>query len=186
MAFPINSIAVFCGSRKGSLPEYSDAAQQLGEFLANNEITLVYGGSKTGLMGILASTVLLNDGEAIGIMPEFMVGHEKIQPGLTDMIIVDTLQERKLKMERFSDCSISLPGGFGTMDELFEMLTWSQLNLHKKPIGLWNVHNYYDDLLSFLDNMIHKEFLLPQTRELLITSSDLEELVNEIGSRLKT
>lgn len=172
----MKSISVFCGSSKGDKPEFEQAAKLLGEFLAIKGIRLVYGGGKVGLMGIVANAVLEHGGEVIGVIPQFMMPKEVAHEGLTELVLVDSMHTRKLKMFELSDGIIALPGGFGTLDELFEVLTWAQLGLHQKPIGLLNIANYYDSLLSFIDHIEDRQFLKSDNKHLLLSSPSLEDL----------
>jgi len=172
----LKSISVFCGSSKGDLPEFEQAAHNLGLFLAKNNIRLVYGGGKVGLMGVVANAVLHAGGKVTGVIPEFMMPKEVAHEGLTELILVDSMHSRKLKMFELSDGIIALPGGFGTLDELFEILTWAQLGLHQKPTGLLNVANYYDHLLTFIDNIEDRQFLKSDNKHLLLSSPSLEDL----------
>src|SRR5882672_4291706 len=152
-------IVVYCGSSFGTESVYQEQAYATGVTLARLNIGLVYGGARVGLMGAVADGALAHGGEVIGVLPRFLSGKELGHAGLTDLILVDTMHERKLKMHELSDGVIALPGGFGTLEELFEMVTWGQLGLHKKPVGLLNVAGFYDELLSFIQTMVDKGFL---------------------------
>ncbi|HET8809811.1 MAG TPA: TIGR00730 family Rossman fold protein, partial [Flavobacteriaceae bacterium] len=147
MKITFTSIAVFCGSSVGNDPKISEDAYELGKIMAQRKITLIYGGSKLGLMGQVAKGVLENGGKAIGVIPGFLKTKEVAHEGLTELIVTKNMHDRKLKMQELSDGMIALPGGFGTMEEFFEILTWAQLGLHQKPIGLLNSASFYDDLL---------------------------------------
>ena len=144
----INSICVFCGSSEGNDIAIIEAAEKLGKKLATNNITLIYGASKIGIMGVVAKSLLESKGEVIGIIPEFLKKKELVHLGLSKLITTQNMHERKLKMQELGDGFIALPGGMGTLEELFEILTWLQLGLHSKPIGLLNINNFYDDLLK--------------------------------------
>lgn len=174
----IKSILVYCGSAKGNNTAYTEAAQRLGSVLAANKIQLIYGGGSIGLMGVVADTVMKNRGEVIGVIPKFLNVKEVGHGGLTSLIEVSSMHERKAKMEEMCDAVIAIPGGYGTLDELFEILTWSQLGLHKKPIGILNVNGYFNGLIAQLDTMVKEGFLSPANRRLLIESDDVTELLN--------
>ena len=169
-------ICVFCGSSPGSQPEYRACAEQLGAELTRRKIGLVYGGGNVGLMGAIADSVLEAGGEAIGVIPEHLMTREIGHDRLTKLHIVRSMHERKALMADLSDAFIALPGGFGTLEEFFEVLTWSQLGLHAKPCGIVNALGYYAPLLRMLDHAVDERFLKPQNRALLIareTPSDL-------------
>ncbi|STQ90774.1 LOG family protein [Iodobacter fluviatilis] len=155
----MKSIAVFCGARHGLRPEFTAAARELGALLAEREITLVYGGGHIGLMGEVATACLNAGGQVIGVIPEFMVERELALESCTELIVVDSMHSRKAKMAELADGFIAMAGGFGTLDEVFEILTWSQIGLHAKPVGLLNTANYYDALTKFLEGAIAAGFL---------------------------
>jgi hypothetical protein len=173
----MESIAVFCASGIGKRPIYRDKAYEFGKFLAKKGKRLVYGGSQLGLMGAVADGVLEGGGEAIGVLPRFMSNKEIAHLNLSELIMVDSMHERKLKMHELSDAVVTLPGGFGTFEELFEMLTWAQLGLHKKPIGILNVEGYYNPLKEMIDHMLAEGLLKPENESLFIMSSSQEELI---------
>jgi len=152
-------VCVFAGSSAGRNPLYVDAAKELGRVLASRRIGLVYGGARVGLMGAVADAVLAAGGEAVGVIPRALVDKEIAHGGLTELRIVGSMHERKAMMEELSDAFIALPGGWGTLDEMFEILTWAQLGLHQKPCGVLNVHGYFDRLLSFLDHTMDQGFV---------------------------
>ena len=174
-------IVVFCGSSSGTDPVYEAKAYETGVLLARLGIGLVYGGAKVGLMGAVADGALANGGEVIGVLPRFLSGKELGHKGLTDLVIVDTMHERKTKMNELSDGVIGLPGGFGTMEELFEMLTWGQLGLHKKPVGILNVAGFYDELINFTQTMVDKGFLKVENRDMLLFADTIEELLTKMS-----
>ncbi|HCD9235172.1 TIGR00730 family Rossman fold protein [Elizabethkingia anophelis] len=174
----INRITVFCGSSLGTEAVYEKQAYELGVTLAKQNIGLVYGGANVGLMGAVANGVIENGGEAIGVLPYFLKGKEIAHENLTELILVDTMHERKAKMNELSDGVISLPGGFGTLEELFEMITWAQLGLHQKPIGVLNINGFYTELLAFVQTMVSKGFLKEINKEMLLTSDSTDELLN--------
>lgn len=176
----INSICVYCGSSPGNDPEIIDQAQQLGNLLADREITLVYGAAKIGVMGAVAQGSLEKGGKVIGVIPEFLKIKEVVHTGLTELIVNETMHERKMKLQELSDGFITLPGGFGTMEELFEVLTWSQLALHQKPVGMLNVNGFYDDLLSALEKMVEKGFLKQENLDILLVDTSIEGLLDQM------
>ena len=170
-------ICVFCGSSAGSQPEYRACAQQLGAELTRRKIGLVYGGGNVGLMGAIADSVLEAGGEAIGVIPEHLMTREIGHKRLTKLHIVHSMHERKALMADLSDAFIALPGGFGTLEEFCEVLTWSQLGLHAKPCGIVNVLGYYTPLLAMLDHAVQERFLKPQNRALVLASDTPLELL---------
>ncbi len=174
----MKSICVFCGANFNGDPLLKQAVEQLAEIMVNRGITLVYGGGKVGVMGILADAVLSMDGEAIGVIPQFLVEKEVAHTGLTELHVVENMHQRKQLMNDLCDGIIMLPGGFGTLEEFFEVLTWLQLGLHNHPVGILNVNGFYDLLLQQLDLMVEQRFLKPANRKLVITSGDAIELVN--------
>ena len=173
-------ITVFCGSSSGTEEIYTEQATQLGETLAKRNIELIYGGAKVGLMGAVADGVLSQDGKVIGVLPNFLRSKEIAHPKLTELILVDTMHERKTKMNDLSDGVIALPGGFGTLDELFEMLTWGQLGLHKKPIAILNVDGYYDALITFVQIMTGKGLLKEVNQQMLLVSDTIDDLLEKM------
>ena len=178
----MNKLTVFCASSPGFDPKYVQSAQAVGRFLAAQNITLVYGGGCVGLMGALADTVLEMGGEAIGVIPRFLMDLEVGHRGLTELIIVESMHERKLKMAELCDGVIALPGGFGTLEELIEMLTWSQLALHRKPIGILNTGGYYHFLRQFFNHMVDEGLLKEVNRDLAIFDEDIERLYQKMSS----
>ena len=170
-------IAVYCGSNKGVRPEYASAAQALGGQLARERIELVYGGGKVGLMGILADAVLAHGGHVIGVIPEQLVSREVAHEKLPDLRIVKTMHERKALMAELADGFIALPGGFGTYEEFFEILTWAQLGWHHKPFGLLDVAGFYRQLQEFLDHSRNEGFIRPQNRALVLVEEDAEKML---------
>lgn len=173
----MKNIAVFCGSNTGNSPEFKQAAYELGSKLADNNIGLIYGGAKVGLMGAAADGVLDNGGRAVGVLPGFLKAKELEHSRLSDIIIVETMHERKAKMYEMSDGIITLPGGFGTLDETFEFLTWGQLSLHHKPTGLLNIDGYYDKLIEFIDVSIKNGFVKPEYQDLYVVDNDIDNLI---------
>ncbi len=173
----IENVAVFCASSDGVDPEIFKMARIVGEVLAKRDIRLIYGGSKLGLMGQVAAGVMENGGFVTGVIPEFLKTKEVVHTGLDRLITTKDMHERKLTMNELSDAFITLPGGFGTLEELFEIVTWSQLGLHRKPIGLLNINGFYDDLLSMLKNMTAKGLLKEENLEILLVADSIEELL---------
>jgi len=176
----MNSIAVFCASSDGTDTTIYNQARVLGNELGKRQIRLVYGGSKLGLMGQVAAGVMEQGGRVTGVIPEFLKTKEVVHTGLDHLITTKDMHERKLKMHELSDAFITLPGGFGTLEELFEIVTWAQLGLHRKPIGLLNIGGFYDDLLSMLGKMVTKGLLREENLEILLVASDIETLFNKM------
>jgi uncharacterized protein (TIGR00730 family) len=173
-------IAIFCGSASGNDPVYAQQASLLGEVLVRRGYGIIYGAGKVGLMGTIADSILAAGGEVIGVIPEFLKVKELLHTGVTKIHTVKTMEERKALMNEMCDAVITLPGGFGTMDEYFEVLTLGQLSRHKKPVALLNTNGYYDSLLSFTENMIEAGFLKDEYRKLLLVESDIEKLIDKI------
>jgi len=165
-------VCVFCGSRVGGPVAYTESARRLGELLAGRGLGLVYGGGHVGLMGVLADAALRAGGEVIGVISQGLVDAELAHTNLTRLYVVDTMHQRKALMADLADAFVALPGGFGTADELFEILTWFQLALHNKPIGLVNVAGFFDPLLAWLDHAVREGFLRPKHRQLLLSAQD--------------
>ena len=178
----MQSICVFCGSSRGTDPAYTEAARSLGRTLAEANIRLVFGGGHVGLMGAVSNAALEAGGEATGIIPKFLVERELAHTGLTDLRIVGSMHERKALMSDLSDGFITLPGGAGTLEEFFEVLTWAQLSEHDKPCGLLNVAGYYDPLLTVFDQMVEKGFLSESNRALVLVESEPEKLLQRLES----
>jgi len=176
----LNSICVFCGSSDGNDTAITDAAIELGIKLAQEHITLVYGAAKIGIMGTLSGAVLQQKGQVIGIIPEFLKKKEVVHLGLSELITTKNMHDRKLKMQEVSDGFIAMPGGLGTLEELFEILTWLQLGLHRKPIGLLNINGFYNDLLQLLETMVRKGFLSFENYELLLVDDSVNGLLERM------
>lgn len=176
----MKNIAVFCGSNSGTNPLYKEMALELGTKLAKNNIGLVYGGAKVGLMGAVANGALDNGGKVIGVLPSFLKEKELEHTLISQNIIVETMHERKAKMYDLSDGIITLPGGFGTLDETFEFLTWAQLTLHKKPTGILNIDGYYDKLLEFIEVSINSNFVKPEYHNLFIVDNNIDNLLERM------
>jgi len=175
-------IAVYCGSNKGTRPEYAAAAQALGTLLAREKIELVYGGGCVGLMGILADAALKHGGHVIGVIPEKLVIKEVVHEKLPDLRVVKTMHERKALMAELADGFIALPGGYGTFEEFFEVLAWSQLGWHQKPFGLLDIAGFYRPLLDFLDHTRNEGFIRPQHHALVLVAGSAEEILQKIKS----
>ena len=175
-------ICVFCGSRLGYGNEYREAARQVGEFFAANNIELVYGGADVGLMKVLADTMLENGSHVIGVMPGHLVDRGVVHHNLSQLITVETMADRKQKMVELSDGFIALPGGFGTFDELSEILTFNQLRISDKPLGFLNVNHYFDHLLRFFKHATDAGFVRKEHRDNLIVSSDIAELITKMNN----
>lgn len=175
-------ICVFCGSSPGIRPAYKIAAQTLGRRIAERNITLVYGGASVGLMGAVADAALKAGGDVIGVLPEALADHEIAHEHLSELHIVGSMHERKKMMADFSNAFIALPGGIGTLEETFEVWTWSQLSIHKKAIGLLNVDGYYDKLTSFLDHVVTEGFVKPVHRDIMVTDQNPDTLINKLLS----
>ena len=178
----IRRICVFCGSNKGSSGEYAEAARQLGELFAREGIALVYGGGSVGLMGELADSVLASGGEAIGVIPHALWAREVGHRGLTDLRIVDTMHERKAMMADLADAFIALPGGLGTLEEIFEIWTWAQLGLHQKPLGFLDVNGFFSPLMQFIDRAVRERFVKDEYRAIAMMSSDAEALLRRFDA----
>jgi len=177
----MNYVCVFCGASTGDDPVYATAAVALGRELAARSIGLVTGGGKVGLMGVIADAALGAGGRVTGIIPRGLEEREVAHRGLTRLHVVETLHERKALMHELSDAFIALPGGFGTLDELAETVTWAQLGIHAKPIGLLNVGGYFDDLLSFVDGAVARGFVVESQRALLTVREDVATLLDALG-----
>jgi uncharacterized protein (TIGR00730 family) len=174
-------VTVFCGSSFGTDKEYEEQAYLLGKTLAEKGIGLIYGGANVGLMGAVANGALAHNGEVIGVLPHFLQNKEIAHEGLTELVLVETMHERKTKMNELTDGVITLPGGFGTIEEFFEMLTWAQLGLHRKPIGILNINGFYDELLALVETMVTKGFLKSVNRDMLLTSDNIEDLLSKMS-----
>ncbi|MRG48305.1 TIGR00730 family Rossman fold protein [Chitinophaga sp. SYP-B3965] len=178
----MNSITVFCGSSFGYDEVYKTQATLLGQTLAKKKIRLIYGGANIGLMGAVADGALHAGGEVIGVLPKFLQEKEIAHEGLTELILVDSMHERKIKMNDLCEGVIALPGGYGTLEELFEMLTWGQLGLHKKPMALFNINGYYDSLNALTKTMVDSGFLKQLNKDMLLISDDIEDLLNKMAA----
>lgn len=175
----MKNICVYCGSSPGSRVEYAEGAKALARALVANNLGLVYGGSNLGLMGVVAQEVLDQGGRAVGVIPEQLVTKELAHPALTELFVTRNMHERKAMMAELSDGFIALPGGLGTFEELFEILTWGQLSFHSKPVGVLNVSGYYDGLLSFLNHAHSEAFIRTQHRNMLMSATCPVQLLND-------
>jgi uncharacterized protein (TIGR00730 family) len=176
----MKSVTVFCGSSFGLDHIYQTQARLVGQTLAQNKIKIIYGGAKVGLMGTVADAALMAGGVVIGVLPRFLRSKEIAHEGLTELVMVESMHERKTRMHDLSDGIIALPGGFGTMEELFEVLTWAQLGLHSKPIGLLNIDGYYDHLTMLIQTMVEKQFLKEINQRMLLVRDNIAQLLEEM------
>ena len=181
-----SSVCVYCGSSRGERSDYAAAARELGTLLAERGIRLVFGGGSVGLMGVLADAVLAAGGEVIGVIPHGLRTAELAHEGVSELIAVDSMHARKQRMVELADAFIALPGGIGTLDELFETWTWLQLGIHSKPVGVLNVAGYYDQLLEFLHHMAQQQFLSRDHLECLMVDSDAQRLLSRLARFRKT
>jgi uncharacterized protein (TIGR00730 family) len=179
----IRSICVFCGSSSGVSPAYETAARAFAESLVERNIRLVYGGASVGLMGTIADTALRAGGTVVGVIPRALVDREIAHRGLTELHVVDTMHERKARMADLSDAFVALPGGLGTLEELFEVWTWGMLGLHAKPYGILDVDGYYSPLIRFLDHARDEGFVRPAQRAMLVVETDATRLLDGLVSR---
>jgi uncharacterized protein (TIGR00730 family) len=178
----VRRVCVYAGSNPGSDPAFAEAARGFAAELSRRGIGLVYGGGKVGLMGVLADTVLEAGGEAIGVMPQALIDREIGHPGLSKLEVVDSMHERKARMAELADAFVAVPGGIGTLEELIEVYTWSQLGIHQKACGVLNVNGYYDHLAAFLDHAVAAGFLRPQHRAVLSVADEPAELLDRLAA----
>ncbi|MFE4896818.1 LOG family protein [Peribacillus butanolivorans] len=178
----MKTLAVFCGSSRGASNVYLDAAKKLGKELAKRNITLVYGGACVGIMGAVADSVLEAGGKVIGVMPSFLEKREISHKNLTELIVVDSMHERKAKMAELADGFIALPGGPGTLEEFFEIFTWAQLGLHHKPCGLLNINHYYDPLVALFNHMSDEQFLHEKYRSMALVDVEPNGLLDQFNT----
>ncbi|WP_085506522.1 TIGR00730 family Rossman fold protein [Thalassobacillus devorans] len=176
----MDRIAVFCGASMGASDVYAQGAKSLGKELARQNITLVYGGASVGMMGAIANAVLEENGQAIGVMPGFLDEKEHTHQHLSELIVVDSMHERKAKMAELADGFIVMPGGAGTMEEFFEIFTWAQLGLHRKPFGLYNINQYYEPLVALFNHMAKERFLAEEHRTMALVDEDPAGLVKQL------
>lgn len=176
----MRSICVFCGSNAGRISAYADAARALARAIVGQDMKLVYGGGNIGLMGALADAALEAGGQVVGVTPRRLLEKEVVHRGLTELRVVDSMHERKALMADLSDAFIALPGGLGTFEETFEVLTWTQLGFHRKPCGLFNVAGFYDGLAAFLDHAVAERFLKPEHRAMVLMENSPEALIGSL------
>lgn len=174
----MKALCIFCGANYNGDPLLAEAIEQLAQVMVSRNIALVFGGGRVGVMGMIADSVISKGGKTIGVIPEFLMNKEVGHTGLTELHVMQNMHQRKQMMNDLCDAIMTLPGGFGTLEEFFEVLTWLQLGLHTKPIGILNVNGFYDMLLKQMDVMVEQKFLKPANRELVLTSTDPIELVN--------
>jgi uncharacterized protein (TIGR00730 family) len=177
----LRSVTVYCGSNPGADPAFADATRALARLLAGSDLRVVYGGGAVGLMGILADAAMEAGGEVVGVMPRALIDREIGHRGLSDLRVVGSMHERKALMAELGDAFIALPGGIGTLEELIEVYTWSQLGLHRKPLGVLNVAGFYDRLAAFLDHAVQERFLRPQQRAVLAFEAEPEALLARLA-----
>jgi uncharacterized protein (TIGR00730 family) len=175
-------VCIFCGSNNGARTVYVDAARAMGAALARRRIGLVYGGGRVGLMGVVADAVMAGGGEVIGVIPEALVAKEVAHEGLPDLRVVGSMHERKALMAELADAFVALPGGYGTLEEFCEVVTWAQLGFHRKPCGLLNVGGFYDRLLALFDHAVAEHFVRPAHRSLVLEEHDPEHLLDLLAS----
>ena len=178
----MKNVVVFCGANLGEGLVYYDHAYTLGRILAGKGIAIIFGGGKVGLMGALAEGALHHDGRVVGVIPKFLRTKEVAHEEVSQLIEVENMHERKMRMHELSDAIIAMPGGWGTMEELFEMMTWAQLGLHKKPIGILNVNGYYNHFVAMMDHMVAEGFLKEELREMLLVSDNVEKLIEKMAA----
>ncbi len=178
----MQSVCVFCGSNTGNGEVYADAARALAHTIAGQGLKLVYGGGNIGLMGVLADAALAAGGKVVGVTPRRLLEKEVVHRGLSDLRVVDSMHERKALMAELSDAFIALPGGLGTFEETFEVLTWTQLGFHRKPCGLLNIAGFYDRLTAFLDHAVAERFLKPEHRAMVLVGDDPAALIDSLRS----
>ncbi len=177
----LSSVCVFCGANAGQRSVYTKAAVALGQALGEHKLGLVYGGGSVGLMGIIARSAQDSGCRVVGVIPESLTTQELMGEKIGELIIVDSMHERKAIMASLADAFIAMPGGFGTLDELFEMITWGQLGIHAKPVGLLNVDNYYDPLLQLIDRSVDEGFILASHRQLVVVDHDPSALIKRLA-----
>lgn len=178
----LKSLCVYCGSNFNGDPQLKEAVNQLAKVMVQNQIKLVFGGGSVGVMGLIADAILAEGGEAIGVIPQFLMDKEVGHKGLTEMIVTENMHQRKQKMADIADGFLILPGGFGTLEEFFEVLTWLQLGLHKKPIGVLNINGFYNPLFAQMDVMVEQRFLKPINRSLVINEADPEKMIAQMNA----
>ncbi len=178
----MKSLAVYCGANTGNDPQIIEATKELARIMAKNDIRLVYGAGGVGLMGVVADEIIAHGGKTTGIIPTFLMNYEVHHKGLDELHIVETMHIRKAMMCDLSDGFVTLPGGYGTLDEIFEILCWRQLQLHRKPVGFLNVNGFYDHIFAHADHMVKTGFLRPENREFMILDSDPQTLLDKMAA----
>ncbi len=178
----LRSVCVFCASNIGRSDVFADAARRLGTEIARRDLVLVYGGASVGLMGVLADAVRSGGGEVVGVITEPLVAHEIAHPGLTELLVVESMAQRKAAMAERSDAFVMMPGGYGTLDEFFEMVTWSQLHLHDKPCGIYDVDDFFEGLLAFLRRGVDEQLLRAEHLDVLVVDTDPSALLDRLAS----
>ena len=176
----MKQVCIFCGSYKGTQPIYITAAHAMGRGLAQRGLGLVYGGGRVGLMGAVADGTLAGGGKAVGIIPQSLVDRELAHKGLSELHVVDSMHTRKAMMADIADAFIAMPGGFGTLDELFEIITWAQLGFHHKPIALLNIGGYFDTMLTFIEHMATEGFIKPEHRNAMLVKNQVDDLLDSL------
>ncbi len=182
----MQAVCVFCGSARGKNPLYAEEARRLGQLMVQAGLTLVFGGGHIGLMGVIADTVLAAGGRAIGVIPQALADKELAHQGLTQLHVVDTMHQRKALMADLSDAFVALPGGYGTLDETFEILTWAQLGIHRKPVGMLNVNGFFDPLLAWITRAVADELLRPEHLQLLQVATSPAALLDALKQHRPT
>ncbi|MBK7844448.1 MAG: TIGR00730 family Rossman fold protein [Bdellovibrionales bacterium] len=178
----MKSLCIFCGSSSGNNPDFLKSARSLGQYLAENRITLIYGGANVGIMGVVADSTLESGGSVIGVLPKFLQGKEIAHTGLTELILCETMHERKMKMFELSHGFIALPGGFGTLEEVVEILTWQQLGFHKYPVGFLNIGGFFNHLKMFFDEMERTRLLRAENKKMALFGSSVPDLLKTMKS----
>ena len=180
------NICVYCGSSDGNNPDFLSHAKLFGSMLANNDHTLIYGGASIGIMGCLADSVMEHGGKVIGVIPRSLFQKEVAHPGITELIEVDDMHQRKSAMAEFADAFVAFPGGFGTMEELFEIITWNQIGIFEKPVTIMNVDGFYDPLIAMIDHALDTEFIKKECREIIQVAETLDECLEFCASESTT
>jgi uncharacterized protein (TIGR00730 family) len=179
----LRRVAVYCGSSAGAAPAYGAAATAMGHALSRRGMGLVYGGGNVGLMGVIADTMLAEGSEVVGVIPQRLADREVAHHGVTELVVVDTMHERKAAMAERADAFVALPGGIGTLEETFEMLTWAQLGIHDKPVGLLDVDGFYQPLLEMMDHLVRCRFLSEEHRQLVVVAEEPDALLDRLAQR---
>ncbi len=178
-------VCVYCGSRSGTHPRYSALAKELGEKLVQSNLDLVYGGGKVGLMGVVSQTVIQNGGQVFGVIPDGLFGKEVADTNITDLQVVGSMHERKALMEKLSDGFLAIPGGWGTLDEFFEILTWAQIGIHQKPMGLLNFNGFFDPMLKQMELMVQEGFVDSQYPRLLTVAESVDQMIEKLQASMR-